>query len=98
MDKVEGRGYKEIPLAWRASGLPRNFDEIVFRYRFFTLFLYNLTSFLRADIVSNDHLYRVKSVPLKEVSLALFRNFKTNSIVFKAYSKWSYSLCRRSSS
>ncbi len=31
MDKVDSRGYREIPLAWRATGIPSNLDEIVFR-------------------------------------------------------------------
>ncbi|UJR14214.1 hypothetical protein I4U23_001207 [Adineta vaga] len=49
VDRVEGDSYREIPLAWRATGLPPNLDEVVFR----------------ADIVSNKQIYRVKSAPLK---------------------------------
>ncbi|CAF3371041.1 unnamed protein product [Rotaria socialis] len=52
VDKVESRGYREIPLAWQATGLSSNLDEIVFR----------------ADIVSNQQIYRVKSAPLKRRS------------------------------
>lgn len=49
LDKVESRGYRDVPLAWRATSIPANLDEIVFR----------------ADIVSNRQLYRVKSAPLR---------------------------------
>ena len=31
MDKAESRGYREIPLAWKASGIHDNVDEIVFK-------------------------------------------------------------------
>jgi hypothetical protein len=31
VDQVESRGYREIPLAWKASGLPQNLDEIIFK-------------------------------------------------------------------
>ncbi|CAF1353048.1 unnamed protein product [Rotaria sp. Silwood1] len=48
-DKVENPGYREIPLAWQATGISTNHDEVIFR----------------ADIVSNRQIYRVKSAPLK---------------------------------
>ncbi|CAF0914470.1 unnamed protein product [Adineta ricciae] len=49
LDRAEARGYREIPLQWRATGISPNLDEIIFH----------------ADIVSNRQLYRVKSAPLR---------------------------------
>lgn len=68
MDRVESRGYQEIPVAWRATGVPSNLDQIVFR--FVALHSSSIErSSLRfsADIVSNHQLYRVKSAPLTRV-------------------------------
>ncbi|CAF1094588.1 unnamed protein product [Adineta steineri] len=49
LDRAESRGYREIPLQWRATGFNPNIDEVTFK----------------ADIISNRQLYRVKSAPLK---------------------------------
>lgn len=52
VDRVDNRGYREIPLAWKASGIHPNIDEVVFK----------------ADIVSNRQLYHVESSPLRRRS------------------------------
>jgi hypothetical protein len=31
LDRVETSGYREIPLAWKASGIHQNLDEIDFQ-------------------------------------------------------------------
>ncbi|CAF4389688.1 unnamed protein product, partial [Rotaria sordida] len=48
-NQVESPGYREIPLSWKATGLSPNIDEVIFR----------------ADVVSNQQIYRVKSAPLR---------------------------------
>ncbi|CAF3555241.1 unnamed protein product [Rotaria socialis] len=48
-DQVGSRGYSEVPLEWKATGIHHNLDQVVFR----------------ATVVSNRQLYRLISAPLK---------------------------------
>ncbi len=48
MDKVDIRGYREIPLAWRAVNLPPNLDEVVFRLVLFLMIIIIIVSFLKS--------------------------------------------------